>query len=97
MNTQSCDMVRQPNVDAVLDGPPGSFCFDVSEKGQRRLWFVQPDGNTGVINIRPVVAGEDSHPFWQWDGNEDKPTLAPSVHQPGIWHGWFRVGRMVSC
>jgi hypothetical protein len=33
----------------------------------------------------------------EWDGNMDKPTLAPSVHLPGRWHGWFRAGRVVSC
>jgi Family of unknown function (DUF6527) len=97
MNTQSCDMVRQPDEDACLDGPPGSFFFDTAQNGQKRMWHVLPNGDTGVINIRPTVAGEAQHPSWQWDGNEDKPTLTPSVHLPGRWHGWFRAGRMVSC
>lgn len=34
-------------------------------------------------------------PSWQWDGNREKPTLAPSVWAHGHWHGWIRNGEMV--
>lgn len=34
-------------------------------------------------------------PSWQWDGNREKPTLSPSVHTFGHWHGWVRNGEMV--
>lgn len=97
MNTESCDMIRHTDVESCLGGPPGSFFFDISETGQKRLWFVLPNGESGVINIRPVVAGQEAHPSWGFDGNEDKPSLLPSVHCVGRWHGWFRTGRMESC
>jgi Family of unknown function (DUF6527) len=97
MNTQSCDMIRQTDDDAALEGPPGSFCITTAASGQRIMWFVLPDGNTGAINLRPVVSGNEPHPSWEWDGNENKPTLAPSVHLPGRRHGWFRDGRVESC
>ena len=29
---------------------------------------------------------------WSWDGNEDQPTLSPSLHAVGEWHGWVRQG-----
>jgi hypothetical protein len=61
------------------------------------MWFVLPDGNTGLVNIRPVIAGNEAHPSWEWDGNEEKPTFSPSVHLRGRGHGWFRAGRMESC
>lgn len=96
MNTDSCDMIRKPNDEAALDGEPGSFCIEVMPSGQRVMWHVLPDGSAGMLRLRPIVGGVD-HPSWVWDGNEDKPTLVPSVHLPGRWHGWFRNGRMVSC
>lgn len=32
---------------------------------------------------------------WSWDGNEDKPTLSPSLHAKGIWHGYVKEGKLV--
>ena len=32
---------------------------------------------------------------WSWDGHEDKPTLSPSIHAEGMWHGWVREGQLV--
>lgn len=97
MNTASCDMTRQADDDAALEGPPGSFCIELTASGQRVMWFVLPNGESGVINLRPVIEANAAHPSWEWDGNEDKPTLQPSVHLPGRWHGFFTAGRMVSC
>jgi hypothetical protein len=50
---------------------------------------IRPVPQTG----RPVNGGHS----WEWDGNEDRPTLTPSVNSVGCWHGWIRAGRMVSC
>jgi uncharacterized protein DUF6527 len=35
---------------------------------------------------------------WDWDGNRDAPTLAPSVNCESAcgWHGYIRAGRCVS-
>lgn len=95
-NKQSCDMVRVANEDDVTDGPPGAFFIETFASGQRIVWHKLPDGNAGALHLRPVVSGA-AHPSWEWDGNEEKPTLTPSVHLPGRWHGWFRNGRMESC
>lgn len=96
MNTDSCDMIRCASDDEVDLGPPGSFFIETMESGQLAMWHKLPDGNCGLIRLRPTVSG-DAHPSWEWDGNHDKPTLTPSVHAPGRWHGWFTSGRMVSC
>ena len=32
---------------------------------------------------------------WKWDGNEDKPTLNPSVDAVGVWHGWIKKGKLI--
>lgn len=93
MNTESCDMVRVADEDAVFDGPPGAFYIEQLDSGQVVMWHKLPNGDAGMLRIRPC----DTHPSWDWDRNEDKPTLNPSVHLPGRWHGWFRNGRMESC
>jgi hypothetical protein len=92
-------MVRQPSVDAALDGPPGSFCVAKADSdGQRWMWFVLPGkGGCGCIRLRPLRPSHAGEPSWEWDGNEDKPTLTPSVNCVDIWHGFFTAGRMVSC
>lgn len=97
-NRESCDMTRQSNMDAALDGAPGSFYIAKREGEQTWMWFLLPGkGGGGCIRLRPLLPGHAGEPSWEWDGNEDKPTLTPSVHCVGIWHGWFRAGRMVSC
>lgn len=97
MNTDSCDMIRCGSEEAVEAGPPGSFFIETFASGHKGMWHRLPDGNYGYLALRPVAPGQEKHPSWQWDGNEDKPTLHPSVHLPGRWHGWFTAGRMVSC
>lgn len=32
---------------------------------------------------------------WSWSGKEECPTLSPSLHAVGIWHGWVRNGTLV--
>lgn len=49
-------------------------------------------GATGSLAFRPHES-----PSWDWDGNMDAPTLSPSVHHVGHWHGWLRGGVWTSC
>lgn len=41
---------------------------------------------------RPINGGHG----WQWDGDQEKPTLTPSINCVDLWHGWVRAGRLVS-
>jgi hypothetical protein len=34
---------------------------------------------------------------WLLTGDRAKPTLYPSLHSVGRWHGWLREGQLVSC
>jgi hypothetical protein len=95
-NRDSCDMHRVADEDAVLAGGPGTFCIQ-REEGETRLACRLPDGCFIEIAIRPLPPGAHPQPSWEWDGNEDRPTLSPSIHTHGRWHGFFRAGRMVSC
>lgn len=49
-------------------------------------------GATGALAFRPRQS-----PSWDWDGNLEKPTLQPSVHHPGHWHGYLTAGVWISC
>ena len=71
-------------------------------------WFINPDGTRRLIVALPWHINRNPGAFvasdwtidypnfggykWSWDGNEDKPTLHPSLHWIGIWHGWCQEG-----
>lgn len=99
MNRDSCDMRRvtsQKNDDGELE--PGDFYFEADDTGQRWFCFCYPNGVGARIPIRPLLnAGTNNGHSWQWDGNEDTPTLTPSINAEGMWHGYVTAGRMVSC
>ena len=101
------DDVHSP--EAVRYGP-GAFQWATS--------YGEPETIVGLIIRVPGVAdarilrvyrkGEprphnDGRASWEWDGDEEAPTLSPSVgvrrdpHEPGRWryHGWVRNGELV--
>ncbi len=43
------------------------------------------------------ITGKDSGHCWQLSGSKEQPTLTPSIHHVGCWHGWLRNGELVSC
>jgi hypothetical protein len=77
--------------DNVMPTNLDEFSWRTYEDGRREFMFVCP-GNHGpsVIPIQPP------HPKgWTWDGNEDKPTLNPSIHCMSCgWHGFMRNGEL---
>lgn len=66
------------------------------------FWWIQ-DGRRTLVLAIPTTRGwcashwsidyaNDCGAKWSWDGNEDAPTLSPSLHARGIWHGKIRAG-----
>lgn len=56
------------------------------------------DPQHGVWQYLPVKVGpanQDASRNWGWDGNEEAPTLTPSIHTIGHWHGFIRNGFLV--
>ncbi len=41
--------------------------------------------------------GNSSRPKWKLSGTLEKPTLSPSLHWIGVWHGFLKDGRLESC
>ena len=58
------------------------------------LWL---PGAQGPDALRIQKGGPGGDRVWGWDGNVDKPTLTPSIHDVDHWHGWLQTGRLVSC
>jgi hypothetical protein len=97
MNTTSRDMRRVDKAkDDACDLEPGDFYFETDDRGQRMFVFCLPNASGCRIPLRPLVDQKINRGHsWEWDGNEDKPTLTPSVNAEGCWHGFVREGRMV--
>jgi len=90
MNTES---IHTRKVEPGKMERPGDFCFS-EEADIIYLWMPGVSG-PDAIRIQRGTAGGDR--VWGWDGNTDKPTLTPSLHAVGEWHGFLRSGKLESC
>jgi hypothetical protein len=81
----------------------GDYCFVKTKEG-RVLWLAIPvtSSQTTQYDKKRFVASRwtidhKNHcdAQWSWNGDQDKPTLKPSLHAVGDWHGWVRDGKMV--
>ena len=73
---------------------PGSFrVTEADTDGEQTFWYCCP---CGCGSLGPLTVGNGfkpkSTPSWHWSGSTDKPTLKPSVHHVGHWHGWLTDG-----
>lgn len=74
---------------------PGAYQFYTDSSGQvSGLIYVCPCGCgvQGSLKFRDRGNDPGERPSWIWDGNEKVPTLEPSVHHVGHWHGWLKNG-----
>ena len=78
----------------------GDFAWK-SEGGVRYLVLAIPrqlpyESDSWMLVVLPVRIGpSEQGKFWRWNGSEAEPTLTPSVHSEGHWHGWVRDGMLV--
>lgn len=96
VKTPPVPATRVDDIDAV-EATPGAFKFYVSRESADApagIIYSCPCGcgHTGALALRPAPS-----PSWHWDGNRDKPTLTPSVHHVGHWHGYLTAGEWVCC
>jgi len=76
---------------------PGDFCFGPDEQSPNYIYIWLP-GTPGPDALCIKKGPNPPTPrIWGWDGNLETPTLNPSIHAPGQWHGYLRSGRLVSC
>lgn len=75
----------------------GQFAWSIGANGQRVLVLAIPHNNPSrwILTEWTIDHRNDCGAQWSWDGNETAPTLSPSLHAVGIWHGWVRGGQLV--
>lgn len=85
--------------DDPLGPKQGEFEIKTEPSGQRRFWFMCPGPCKGMsaLALRPVVDSSYDKQSWEFDGNEDSPTLTPSILHVGCWHGWLTAGEFKEC
>jgi hypothetical protein len=109
----SIDLCRVADIDHAQGYIPGDFEIGYVKDGDlryRMFWVVLPCEG-GELHGLPINAPGEAlpdgvgRPMWTWDGNEEKPTLTPSVltwrgkveNRQEVWHGFIRAGRAESC
>lgn len=74
----------------------GDFRWLITKQGRVLQVCIPHDGPSGFIFSQWTIGFKNEcGAQWSWDGNEDAPTLRPSLHAVGIWHGWVRDGHLV--
>ena len=87
-----------------MDYGPGAFVWDQSiplldqdngKRISRTLWLRIPsmDGvQNAVLRVtKDEPFRDESGQIWQWDGDEDNPTLRPVIYTLS-WQGWLKDG-----
>ena len=86
-------MVLMTGVEGVKS--PGQFCW-VDDMKEMVLWLPGDTMPSRIKIIRPGDEGtpraSEPGPKWIWDGNAEHPTLNPSLHSIGVYHGWAKKG-----
>jgi len=85
---------RFEDIDQVAAHPGAFEFFKSGDRYPAGMIFSCPCGcgARSSLDFRPHAS-----PSWDWDGNWEAPTLSPSVHHVGHWHGWLRAGIWESC
>lgn len=85
--------------DALTAGIAGAFSFEESEDKAKCWGFLRalcPCGCEAFHRLPIGLATKpekvDGRATWRWDGNRAAPTLSPSIHHIGHWHGYLRAG-----
>lgn len=54
-------------------------------------------GRDGISCEWTVARKNSQGAQWTLSGTKEEPTLSPSLHWVGMWHGYLRSGRLDSC
>lgn len=94
MNTDTVPLVIfKTGEEAHAHGPGGC----VWEEDESSLYVVLPGAND-LDCIQCTRNPDEKAPrVWILTGDKEKPTLHPSLHMVGQWHGWLKDGVLVSC
>ena len=74
----------------------GDFYWNL-QNGRRAIVIAMPTTAAGgefTYVEWPIRPYPGDRPQWHWDGHVNAPTLTPSLHWVGVWHGWCEHGRL---
>lgn len=95
MKFESCPAVHAPDK-KPWELEVGEYCFRKRD-GEDIMWMVVPEADPAP---RHISFGENG---WTWDGNVEKPTVAPSIDAKddpdgeSTWHGFLTDGVFKAC
>ena len=83
---------RNPNFPEEV----GDFFWNLTGKHRSLVVKLPSPGNGRHDGVRewPITWALSNGAQWDWDGNEDAPTLIPSLGAPNLWHGWISNGQL---
>lgn len=75
----------------------GQFYFLYPADGGRKLCVAVPGRERAFLACLPVRTDDQQRDkrSWIWNGDKELPTLSPSLHCVGLWHGWVRGGYLI--
>ena len=102
MNTQSYPATRKQTAEECV--AIGDYIFN-EERDYIYIVLPNKDGKfatdsegRAVLDPIRISRSPSSNPrVWTWNGNEDKPSLSPSIDWRGHWHGYLTNGELKSC
>jgi len=69
---------------------------------KKQNFYLKCPGCSATIRIPVAKQSQGMETPWKWDGNEEKPSLSPSILHVKRWngcgwHGWLRNGVLEKC
>ena len=105
MTRKPKDLVNPGEFNIGVDGlnARGDFYWDLRGGEARRTLILaipklkngKDDGEEWQYSRWNIGHPNSGGHQWTWDGNEDAPTLSPSLHAVGIWHGFVKQGKLI--
>lgn len=74
----------------------GDFYWSVDDRQRYTLVLAVPAQNPRgwILTEWTINHKNESGASWKWDLDKVKPTLHPSIHAVGIYHGWVEGGKL---
>ena len=75
----------------------GDFCWKGTEEKPVLVVMIPDPGNSRgkVLSRWTINYKNDCDAMWTWNKDKSKPTLVPSLHAVGVWHGHVRDGKLI--
>lgn len=101
MSREHVGATKVMDEDTLFASGPGIYMFKEKQPGIKGILFNCPCSCGAVIHLPIYFEGEPkpSRSAWIWDGNEDTPSLQPSIKdlRGCRFHGFLTAGYWTFC